>query len=46
MPNEPMEQIPVPPGLLSYILLTQAVRQKLAGIPHRGRSAEILQSPK
>ena len=39
-PNEPMEQIPVPSGLLSHILLAQAVRQKQAGIPHRGRSAK------
>jgi len=41
-PNEPMEQIPVPSGLLSCFLLIplrgQGARQKQAGIPHRGRS--------
>ena len=38
-----MEQIPVPPGLLSCLLLIplrgQEPCQKQAGIPHRGRSA-------
>jgi len=37
-----MEQIPVPAGLLAYLLLIplrgQETRQKQAGIPHRGRS--------
>jgi len=41
MPNEPMEKIPVPSGLLACLLLiplrAQETRQKQAGIPHRGR---------
>ena len=40
--NRPMEQIPVPSGLLACLLLIplrgQETRQKQAGIPHRGRS--------
>ena len=36
-----MEQIPIPSGLLSCLLLTQEPRQKQAGIPHRGRSAKM-----
>ena len=35
-----MEQIPIPSGLLSCLLLTQEPRQKQAGIPHRGRWAQ------
>jgi hypothetical protein len=39
-PNGPMDRIPMPSALLSHILLPQAVRQKQAGIGHRGRSAK------
>jgi len=37
--NGAVELIPVPPGLLSQRLLAHPLRQKQAGIPHRGRSA-------
>jgi hypothetical protein len=36
-----MELIPVPSALMSCFLLAQEPRHKQAGIPHRGRSAEI-----
>ena len=36
-----MVQIPVPSGLLSHILLAQAVRQKQVVAGHRGRSRKI-----
>jgi hypothetical protein len=38
--NEPVDQIPIPSGLLSHILLAQAVRQKRVVIGHWGRSAK------
>jgi len=42
--NQPMEQIPVPSGLLTCLLLIplrgQVTCQKQAGIPHRGRWAK------
>jgi hypothetical protein len=39
--NEPIDQITIPSGLLSHILLAQAVRQKQVVIGHRGRSEKI-----
>jgi len=36
-PNGAVELIPVPAGLLSQRLLAHPLRQKRAGIPHRGR---------
>jgi hypothetical protein len=48
-PNKPMQQIAIPAGLLSCLLLIplrgQEPRQKRVAIPDRGRSATIISLP-